>query len=145
MILFLTLVKSKSSYDKLILNFKKSFKSKWFKIKNHYLVFKIMIWFSKSKLCLNSALWQSFRVRVRVHERFSAAQPLRLLKVALDGGTLPGDTLQILPLCAQGTPFTHPPSWIFQEHSVGHSFTKNNNWNCNLFFLKKICISDEKS
>ena len=67
-----------------------------------------------------------------------------VLKVALDGGTRPGDTLQILPLaleqppnpplyylplCAQGTPFTHPPSWIFQGHSLGHSFTKDNNWN----------------
>ena len=66
-------------------------------------------------------------------------------------GTRPGDTLQILPLgssatpkpplyylplCAQGTPFSNPPSWFFQGHSVGHSFTKDNNWNCNIFKRK---------
>ena len=74
------------------------------------------------------------------------------LKVALDGGTRPGDTLQILPLALaqppnsrsitspQGTPFTHPPNWLFQGHSVGHSFTKDNNWNCNLFFLRKYAF-----
>ena len=53
-------------------------------------------------------------------------------KGVLDGGTRPGDTLQVfplaqaqlplyyLPLCVQGTPFTHPLRWIFQGHSVGH-------------------------
>ena len=43
----------------------------------------------------------------------------------------PKPPLYYLPLCAQGTPFTHPPSLIFQ----GHSFTKDNNWNCYLFFV----------
>ena len=76
------------------------------------------------------------------------------LKVALDGGTRPGDTLQILPLALAQPP--NPRS--FTSHSVlrghpslthrvgffqGHSFRKDNNWNCN-FFKKKICISDEK-
>ena len=46
----------------------------------------------------------------------------------------PKPTLYYLPLIAQGTPFTHPPSRFFQGHSVGHSFTKDNNWNCYLFF-----------
>ena len=46
----------------------------------------------------------------------------------------PKPPLYYLPLCAQGTPFTHPPSWFFQGHSVGHSFTKDNNLNCYLFF-----------
>ena len=55
----------------------------------------------------------------------------------------PKPPLYYLPLSAQGTPFTHQPSWIFQGQSVGHSFSKDNNWNCNLF-KKKICISDEK-
>ena len=72
------------------------------------------------------------------------------LKVALDGGTRPRSNppsrssatpkppLYYLPLCAQGTPFTHPPSWIFQGHSVGHSFTKDNNLNCYLFFKENM-------
>ena len=42
----------------------------------------------------------------------------------------PKPPLYYLPLCVQGTPFTHPPSCI----SVGHSFTKDNKWNCNLIF-----------
>ena len=45
----------------------------------------------------------------------------------------PKPPLYYLPLCAQGTPFTHPPRWIFQGHSVGYSFSKDNNWNCNFF------------
>ena len=43
--------------------------------------------------------------------------------------------LYYLPLCAQGTPFTHPPTWFFQ----GHSFTKDNNWNC-YFFKRKYAF-----
>ena len=35
----------------------------------------------------------------------------------------PKPPLYNLPLCAKGTPFTHPPSWFFQ----GHSFAKDNN------------------
>ena len=77
------------------------------------------------------------------------------LKVALDGGTRPGDTLQILPLALAQPP--DPRS--ITSHSVlrghpslthrvgffqGHSFTKDYNWNCYLFSFKKICISDEK-
>ena len=80
------------------------------------------------------------------------------IKVALDGGTRPGDTLQILPLALAQPPNPrsitshsvlrgHPSHthrvFFFQGHSVGHSFAKDNKWNCNLFF-RKICISDEK-
>ena len=74
------------------------------------------------------------------------------VKVALDGGTVrdtaqghpsnppscscatPKPPLYYLPLCVQGTPFTHTPSWIFQ----GHSFTKDNNWNCNLILYENM-------
>ena len=48
----------------------------------------------------------------------------------------PKPPLYYLQLCAQGTPFTHPPRWVFQ----GHSFTKDNNWNCNLFFFRKYAF-----
>ena len=50
----------------------------------------------------------------------------------------PKPPLYYLPLCAQGTPFTHPPRWIFQGHSVGYSFSKDNNWNCNWFFSENM-------
>ena len=79
------------------------------------------------------------------------------LKVALDGGTRPGDTLQILPLALAQPPnprsvtfhsvlrghpsLTHRVGF-YQGHSVGHSFTKDDNWNCYLFFffLRKYAI-----
>ena len=80
-----------------------------------------------------------------------------LLKVALDGGTRPGDTLQILPLALAQPP--NPRS--ITSHSVlrGHPslthrvvFFRGIQWGIHsrkiiigtAIFFKKICISDEK-
>ena len=82
----------------------------------------------------------------------------RWVKVALDGGTRPGDTLQILPLALAQPP--NPRS--ITSHSVlrGHpsltnrvGFFRGIHWGIHsqkiiirtaICFFKKMCISDEK-
>ena len=80
-----------------------------------------------------------------------------ILKVALDGGTWPGDTLQILPLALAQPP--NPRSIISHSELRGHpslthrvGFFRGIQWSIHsqkiiirtAFFFQKICISDEK-
>ena len=99
------------------------------------------------KLCTAIIITESL---LKVEDRY--VEELRncvMLKVALDGGTRPGATLQILPLalaqspnprsitsitlCSGDTRLSPTELVFFQGHSVGHSFTKDDNWNCNFF------------
>ena len=81
-----------------------------------------------------------------------------MVKVTLDGGTRPGDTLQILPLAlAQPpNPRTISSHSVLREHpSLTHrvGFFRGIQWGIHsqkiiigtaICFFNKICISDEK-
>ena len=91
------------------------------------------------------------RVKLNIREN-----RILLLKVALDGGTRHGDTLQILALAQPPNPRSITSHSVLRGHpSLTHrvGFFRGIQWGIHsqkiiigtaICFFKKICISDEK-